>query len=398
MAQGKQDKVPKAQSPKEVEVGAKAWLMTKTKRQAVYFLRVPKSYDAKKGARMIVFLHGSNMSGYSYLITIEKMGWCTEDLLVCPNGEKGGDPFGANNFSFGSAPFVADVVKEVAAAFKVRRTYLGGHSQGGFVTYSTIMLYPELFQGAFPMAGDCWMQNEPNLWQDEPKKMARQMQIAIAIIHGKADPVVDISQGRHAYNIFNVMGYPMLKLFAPEKLGHQFALSPVPEALAWLDALKGDDCDLAVTLAEKWAKEKDWAGAVGAARNVMKWKKATSKLKSRAKSVLSKAEKAAKPVKKAMAKAMAKEPALTWLPRWFDFRRRFGRTKAAAGLVKRYCILREKQRKEGEKLFNKAYSLWRSGYKEKSYATFEELLKTAPCTYEAYYAVDWLKGRDKKKD
>jgi predicted esterase len=397
-AEGKKDPVPGAESPADVKPGSTAWLKSKSKNQTVYFLRVPRSYDPKKGVRMIVFLHGSNMSGYSYLATFVSQGWCKDDLLVCPNGERGQGPFGANNFTFGSAPYVADVVRELTAAFKVKRTYLGGHSQGGFVTYSTIMHFPELFQGAFPMAGDCWMQNEPNLWQDEPKKMAQQMKIAIAVIHGKADPVVDFSQGEHAYNIFDVMGYPMLRLFAPEKLGHQFALSPVPEALSWLDAMTGSDPGHAVKWAEKWARAKNWADAVGAAKNVTSCKKATSKHKSRAKTVISKAEKAAKAPVKAMAKAMNTEPAQKWLPRWFAFRRHFGRTRAAAGLVRQYCSLREKQRKDGEKIFNRAYGLWRSGDKEKSYAAFEELLRVAPCTYEAYYALDWLRARDKKKD
>ena len=34
---------------------------------------------------------------------------------------------------------------------------------------------------------------------------------------------------------------PILVAVAPEKLGHQFALSPVPDALAWLDAMTGLD-------------------------------------------------------------------------------------------------------------------------------------------------------------
>ncbi|OGV79915.1 MAG: hypothetical protein A2340_16095 [Lentisphaerae bacterium RIFOXYB12_FULL_60_10] len=134
---GEGDKVPKAAAPASVEPGKCAWL--KFPDGIAYFLRVPASYDAKKGARLIVFLHGSNMNGLAYLRSFEAKGWCRDDILLCPNGEQGRDVFGANNFTFGSASPITDVVAAVKKAFKVTRTYIGGHSQGGFVTYSVII-------------------------------------------------------------------------------------------------------------------------------------------------------------------------------------------------------------------------------------------------------------------
>ncbi|MHC5038776.1 MAG: hypothetical protein ACYTHM_15820 [Planctomycetota bacterium] len=388
------EKVPEVESPGKAKPGTTAW--TRTGQGMVYFLRVPKRFDKEKGARLIVFLHGSNMNGLQYLRTFEAKGWCSSDLLVCPNGEKGKDPFGANNFTFASAKFVAGVVKEVTAAFRVTRTYLGGHSQGGFVTFSAIMHYPDLFEGAFPMAGDCWMQNEPNLWEDKPEKMAKQKKIAIAIIHGKKDPVVSFSQGEHAYDVFNVMGYPMLKLFAPENLGHQFALSPVPEALEWLDALKGKDPKLALKCAKRWAAKGDWGDATLAARSVLSNKSATSAQKSGARAVVKKAENAAKNPVKAMGKAMAKTPATSWLPQWFLFRRKYGVTKPAASLCATYDKLRKEQRKTGANLFAEARGFFNQSKKEPGYEKLEELLKKAPCSFHAYYAIKWLEDREKK--
>jgi predicted peptidase len=180
-----------------------------------YFLRVPKKYDARNGARLIVFLHGSNMNGLEYLRSFEAKKWCEDDILCCPNGESGTDPFGQNNFGFGSGPLVADVTEEVQKAFKTTITYVGGHSQGAFLTYSVILNYPDLYRGAFPMAGDCWMQNEPNLWEDKPDLLRKQKEIPIAVIHGKTDPVVAFSQGEHAYDCFRAMGWTKLRFFAP---------------------------------------------------------------------------------------------------------------------------------------------------------------------------------------
>ena len=79
-----------------------------------------------------------------------------------------------------------------------------------------ILNFPDLFHGAFPMAGDCWMQNEPNLWEDRPDVLEKQMKIPFAIIHSPDDPVVDFKQGQHAYDCFRAMGWQKLRLFAPK--------------------------------------------------------------------------------------------------------------------------------------------------------------------------------------
>ena len=165
-ADDKVEKVPEAAAPEKVKPGQTALL--KAPKGMGYFLRVPKSYDPKAGARLVVFLHGSNMNGLDYVRSFEGKNWADDAILCCPNGEEGKDPYGQNNFTFRSAPLVADVTEQVKTAFKTTVSYCGGHSQGGFLTYSVILNFPDLFQGAMPMAGDCWSQNEPNLWEDKP--------------------------------------------------------------------------------------------------------------------------------------------------------------------------------------------------------------------------------------
>jgi poly(3-hydroxybutyrate) depolymerase len=383
-----EEKVPEAGSPVDVKPGTTALL--KAKEGMRYFLRVPKSYDPRRGARLIVFLHGSNMNGLQYLRSFEAKKWCPDDILACPNGEQGSDPYGANNFTFGSAPYVADLTRAIQGAFKTTRTYVGGHSQGGFLTYSVILLFPDLYQGAFPMAGDCWMQNEPNLWEDKPEVLAKQKAIAIAVIHGKKDPVVQFSQGQHAHDVFLAMGYPRLRLFAPEHLGHEFMLSPVAEALEWIDAMVGDDAAKQVAKASEWAKANEWGWAVEAARGVAEAKKAPAGPKSGAKTVLKGAEAAAKKAVKGMGASMDGGKPEEWVPKWFEFRRLFGNTEAAGPLVEKYEALRAAQRGAGKDLFQKARADYQAD-KEKGRAACRELLEKAPATYEAYYALLWLK-------
>ncbi len=62
------------EAPGKVKPGTTGLLTSKEKGMR-YFLRVPKKYDAKSGARLIVFLHGSNMNGLDYLRSFEAMNW-----------------------------------------------------------------------------------------------------------------------------------------------------------------------------------------------------------------------------------------------------------------------------------------------------------------------------------
>lgn len=392
-APAKEKRLPEAARPADVKPGTSALL--KSPKGVSYFLRVPKGYKAKEGARLVVFLHGSNMNGLSYLRSFEAKRWAHDAILCCPNGEQGGgDPYGANNFTFSSAPLVADVTKQVQEAFETSVTYVGGHSQGGFLTYSVIMNFPELYQGAVPMAGDCWMQNEPNLWEDKPDRLALQRSIAIAVIHGQADTVVKFAQGEHAYDVFRAMGYPKLRLFAPKRLGHQFMLSPVDEALAWLDAMNGREEKDSLKLAERWVKQGEYGWAFQTATALLGRDPVGRATKSRAPKLKERCETAAAQAAEKMRQVMDGEPPAKWIPLWLEFWRIHGATDAAKPLVESYLERREEQRATGARLFREARAHFQAEAKDEGYVALERLLADAPSTYDAYYAWRWLEERE----
>ena len=365
-------------SPAKVKPGITGLLKAAGKGMR-YFLRVPKKYDARNGARLIVFLHGSSMNGLEYLRSFEAKKWCEDDILCCPNGENGTDPFGQNNFGFGSAPLVADVTEEVQKAFKTTITYVGGHSQGGFLTYSVILNFPDLYRGAFPMAGDCWMQNEPNLWEDKPEVLKKQKEIAIAVIHGKADPVVAFSQGEHGYDCFRAMGWTKLRLFAPVNLNHMFMLAPVDDAIEWLDAMNGLNEKKSIPLAAKWAKEGEW-GWVGHAAKSSKFS---------GPALQKSAEDAAAKAVPAITAALKGKPA-DWVPKWVEFWRVHGETNAAKSLVASYLGQRDQQRGAATRLFNESQTLFRSEKRDDAFKVLEKLRDEGPFTYQGYFAWKWL--------
>jgi poly(3-hydroxybutyrate) depolymerase len=373
------DRPREAEAPERVKPGQTALLRAPGGMR--YFLRVPRGYDPKAGARLVVFLHGSNMNGLSYVRSFEAKRWAEDAILCCPNGEQGSDPFGANNFTFESAPLVAEVAEQVKKAFKVTLSYVGGHSQGGFLTYSVVLLHPDLFQGAMPMAGDCWSQNEPNLWEDRPEVAKVQRGIAIAVVHGRNDPVVKFEQGEHAYDVFRAAGWQKLRLFAPERAAHMFMVYPVDEVLDWLDAMNGRNEKRAAELCEKWAKAGEWGWVLAAARAS----------KSGGPKSVAAAEAAAAKAAPAMAEAMKGKPG-DWIPKWLEFWRVHGGAEAAKPLVDGYLAKREGQREAGARLFGEAFGLLRGGKRPEADRLLERILAEAPCTYQAYYAWKWLSG------
>ncbi|MEQ1850463.1 MAG: hypothetical protein ABMA01_02610 [Chthoniobacteraceae bacterium] len=369
-------------SPAKVKPGTTGLLKSAGKGMR-YFLRVPRRYNAATGARLIVFLHGSNMNGLAYLQSFEAKKWCEDDILCFPNGENGNDPVGRNNFGFESGPLVADVTQEVQKALKTTVTYVGGHSQGAFLTYSVILNYPDLYGGAFPMAGDCWIQNEPNLWEDKPDVLKKQREIAIAVIHGKADPVVAFSQGEHAYDCFRAMGWTKLRLFAPPQLNHMFMLAPIDEAIEWLDTVNGLNERRGQTLATKWAREGEWGWVSAAAAAA---KPGTMPQFQKA------ADDAAAKALPAMTAAMKGKP-VEWIPKWTEFRRVFGGTNAAKPLLTASLEQRDQQRANAVPLFNEAQSLFRAGKRDDAFKVLEKLRDEAPQTYQGYFAWKWIAGK-----
>jgi predicted esterase len=379
-ASARDDKPPEVDAPEKARPGQT--VLCKAPQGMRYFLRVPKGYDAKQGARLVVFLHGSNMNGLQYVRSFEGKRWAEGNILVCPNGEVGTDPLGLNNFTQESAPLVADVTEQVKKAFNTTIAYCGGHSQGGFLTYSVIMLNPDLFQGALPMSGDCWLQNEPNLWEDKPDVAKVQHEIAIAVLHGRNDPVVQFEQGQHAYDVFRAAGWQKLRFFTPERAAHMFTAFPVDEMLEWLDAMNGRGEEKTAKLIDKWAKDGEWGWVLAAAKaskaGAGKWTKP--------------AEDAAAKASAAMAEAM-KGAVADWGPKWIEFWRVHGGAAAARPLIDDYLKKRAEQREAGRRLFLEGIGLCRAGNAEDGRKRYEQILVDAPFSYEAYYGWKTLEER-----
>jgi predicted esterase len=246
--------------PGKIVVGSTTNLLT-------YAARAPETFKPGDGRKWpaIVILHGSNMNARAYVSTIAA-AWpdlARDYLLIGINGERpsdlgrpGADPtFNYTYVSYvGRSTFkgfprtdrespalVAEGLDDLRAAYPVSHYFVGGHSQGGFLTYSLLMNFPEKIAGAFPISAGVIFQAEPAAYADQPLRAA-QRAVPLAIVHGKSDAVVGFDTGEYAATLFGEANWPAFRFFADASpAGHRFGLLPVNPAVRWLEAHASDD-------------------------------------------------------------------------------------------------------------------------------------------------------------
>ncbi len=254
-----------------------------------YTARAPEGYkdgDARRRPTILI-LHGSNMSGRAYVETIAN-AWpdiAKDYLLLGINGESPsridseGPAFNYSYINFvgkstykgfpgtdrESPALVSEALADLAKSYPIGRVFVGGHSQGGFLTYSLLMNFPDQFAGAFPISCGLIFQCEPSAYADEALK-AKQRSVPLAIIHGRNDPIVGFGMGEYAASLFPDSGWPAFRFFADDHAGHMFARLPVALAIRWLEVMSSDDPNRLLDFAERRIKDDGWRDAIAAVR------------------------------------------------------------------------------------------------------------------------------------
>jgi predicted esterase len=236
-----------------------------------YYLRVPREFPAaldapaeeNGGWPAIVLLHGSNMNSKAYVATFAAQWPALADryILIGLNGERhvAGSPpenpaFNYTYVNFAgrsryegypgtdreSPALVAEMIREFRTRLPIERIIVLGHSQGAFLTYSIMMNYPELIDGAIPISGGLIVQCEPEAYEDD-ELIAAQRRVPLAIVHGTTDNVVSFDMSAYAHGQFEKAGFSKLKLFAHQTAGHRFAFLPIDEAVKWIESIDEPD-------------------------------------------------------------------------------------------------------------------------------------------------------------
>ena len=166
-----------------------------------------------------------------------------------------------------SPALVSEAMAELKGVYPISHYFVGGHSQGGYLTYSLLMNFPESMAGAFPISCELIFQCEPEAYTDSALREA-QRKVPLAIIHGKTDPLVGFAGGQYAATVFGDAGWPAFRFFADDRGAHMFARLPVGPAIRWLEAHTSNNPAALLDFAKKRLGEGGYRDAIAALRRV----------------------------------------------------------------------------------------------------------------------------------
>ena len=375
-------------APGRVVAGSTANLLT-------YAVRAPEGY--KEGAKAkwpaVVVLHGSNMNGASYVATLAS-AWpdvARDFILLGINGERPSDvgPDPRFNYTYinyvGRSTFkgfpgtdrespavVHEALDELKGVYPIAHYLVGGHSQGGFLTYSLLMNFPESLAGAFPVSCGVIFQCEPSAYDDQALRAA-QRAVPLAIVHGKTDPLVDFGMGRYAADLFGEAGWPAFRFFADDAGGHMFARLPVGAAIRWLEALASDDPDRLLDFAARRQEEGAPRDAVAALRRA-RGLKLTSAQRSRAERIGRDLDARAKAGAAKFLGKIRDDPSGRWIDDFLAYRDAFEFADGAREVMAAFDRLRREHEAPAKAAFDAARQAFQQGRRDEGYAKYQEIV------------------------
>lgn len=384
-----------AKRPKRVDPSPGEIVTGQTESGLRYHMRVPKDYDVDATYDAICILHGSNMSAKDYVATFPS-AWpelAEQFVIVGFDGEKMNSSskpdamtFNYSYINFGghevgppfahreSPALVAEGLEQLRDELALGRWFVGGHSQGAWLTYPVAMFYPDLVAGAFPVSGGMLVQCEPTSFDD----LDEQRQVAFAPVHGTNDGVVAFSSGQAGVRSLTDGGFPALHFFTDDAAAHMFARLPVDDAIRWLERMTSSDADVLANLAEECVGDGEWRDAAAAL-----WRAETLSPGGRTERSLDKTrealdEAAATPLAK-LAPLVEENANGEWVDDFLAFRKEFAFAPSAAGLMGSYAKLREEHQEPADELF----------WKQRSEQDAEARDEMRRRIIDEYYASSW---------
>jgi predicted esterase len=365
----------------------------------LYFARPPDGWKPGTPVDAIVLLHGSNW-------TTKGMVWVTAKnwpdlakayMIVGIQGEQWSSWSEADDLRFNytyvnwmgrstykgypytereSPKLVSDVVAQLSKKHAWKRVFVGGHSQGGFLTYLMHMHFPEQFAGSFPVSGGLVIQGEPDVFEDAALK-ALQRARPMAIVHGRQDTVVPFDTALYIRDRFDANGFPLVTLIEPE-LGHPYDFLPIGDAVRYLDVFTAAKPEPLVAYAKEAAKAGRWheVGAALARARELKAEKAIAP-------AVAPWDAAAKDGAKRFLDLLGKGEPGDWVDEFYVWKRAFGLAPSAAATMAAYEKLRAVHDPKAETLLTEARKAFRSDDREGGRAKYEELVNA--CWASGHY-------------
>jgi len=289
-------------APKEYDPGKMSTIKTD---DVHYAIRVPKKLDKKNGTKAIVFIHGSNMRGENYAGSLETASELKDWILIGPTGP---NQTGENMYNHdpGDEKYVGEIIEDVEERLKVKigRLYVGGHSQGGFLSHAVAAHLPERVDGVLAVSSGSWATARKLMKKGKGRS---QQQLPIAIVHAQNDPVVGFRASVAVYDGYVKAKHEAVRLFIPAEGQHMFMRLPIMDAIHWLELMNDDDKGDVSKVLSKTKASADPRTAWDAAHRLKRLSKGkSSKADGTIKSLKIEVKKRAKDLEKRLKKAQKK--------------------------------------------------------------------------------------------
>jgi beta-lactamase regulating signal transducer with metallopeptidase domain/predicted peptidase len=386
------------------------------KNKVTYHIRAPKGYDANRQYPAIVLLHGSN-SNSKKLIELVAKQWpklANQYLLIGINGEHesddsddGADVEPAYNYTYvnfvgaskykgypgthrESPALVAEVIEEIRDYVPISTIFLGGSSEGGWLTYSMYMNFPELIDGAFPISGAMIIQCQPDAY-DNATVRALQRDTPIAIIHPQDDKSLsraytDVAQERYLED-----GFPMLSLFSQNADGDELGGENFVQAILWLESMSQREEASVLQVVTHLIGQDRSRDAVGMLTRIDFSKKSDVERDE----ILRTYESIEAREKASVFETLITENASNdWIDSFLDYREKFEFAPSAKTVMEEFAQLRQKHAEPADKLFTEIRSLFDENENDQAYAKCEELVDKYYAARRYRYAKKKLAERD----
>jgi predicted esterase len=385
-----------------------------TKSLLTYTVRTPEGYQSgsSKTWPAIVILHGSNMNGRAYVAALAA-AWpdiARDYILLGINGETPSSLGDEPQFNYTyvnyvgrstyqgfpgtdreSPALVSEAMAELKGVYPISDYFVGGHSQGGFLTYSLLMNFPDSIAGAFPISCGVIFQCEPEAYADADVKKA-QRKVPLAIIHGKNDPVVGFAGGQYSATLFGDADWPAFRFFADESGAHMFARLPVGPAIRWLEAQASKDPVVLLDFAKIRLGEGGYRDAIAALRRARELKLDAGH-KQRADELARTISAKAAPDAAKYLDSIRTAKDGKWIDGFLAYRDEFEFADDASKVMAAFAELRERQAGPAKAAFGEARQLFNQGKQEEGYAKYQTIVQSYYASPLYRNAKRWLDER-----
>jgi predicted esterase len=290
-----------------------------------------------------------------------------------------------------SPALVAEALSELKKVYPIAHYFVGGHSQGGFLTYSLLMNSPELIAGAFPVSCGVIFQCEPSAYSEEALRKA-QRSVPLAIVHGQGDPMVDFDMGRYAANLFTDAGWPAVHFFTCDTARHMFARLPVGEAIGWLESLASDDPDALLSFTEKQTNPGSYRDAIAALRRARALK-LSDQQKQRADRLSETINVKARAGAGEFLPKIKQNADGSWIEGFLAYRDEFAFADAARDVIDAFDSLRKQHELQAQRAFGEARAAFQQGKPDQGYAKYQEIVDKDYASTLYRNVKEWLKAR-----